>query len=126
MDKIDYVIAKTDGSDFAYWEISGWSDVNRHVFPATTPLDDGRFIISYINYTGYTNPWLINYTVINTDGSVSVTSTPIAGTNGWMVDLVQLGTGQVLFGWQDIPTKADQLCHPGEQPDEFRSIRQPS
>ena len=105
MDKIDYVIAKTDGSDFAYWEISGWSDVSRHVFPAATPLEDGRFIISYINYTGFTNPWLINYTVINTDGSVSISSTPIAGTNGWMVDLVQLATGQVLFGWQDIPRK---------------------
>jgi hypothetical protein len=106
MDKIDYLIAMTDGSFSAPQEIPGWSDVSRHVFPAATPLDDGRFIISYINYTGYSNPWLINYTVINTDGSESISSTPIAGTNGWMVDLVQLATGQVLFGWQDIPTKA--------------------
>ncbi len=106
MDKIDYVIAKTDGSDFTYWEIPGWSDVSRHVFPAVTPLEDGRFIISFINYTGFTNPWLLNYTVVNTNGSISISSTPIAGTNGWMVDLVQLETGQVLFGWQDIPTKA--------------------
>lgn len=106
LDKLDYVIAKTDGSDFAYWEIPGWSDVSRHVFPAATSLDDGRFIISFIDYTGFANPWSINYTVINMDGSVSISSTPIAGTNGWMVDLVQLATGQVLFGWQDIPTKA--------------------
>ena len=63
-------------------------------------------MISYTNVTGYSNPWAINYTVIDTDGSVSIPSTPIPGTNGWQVDLVQLGGGQVLFGWQDISTSA--------------------
>jgi hypothetical protein len=106
MDKIDYVIAKTDGSDFAYWDIPGWDTSNRHVYPATTYLNDGRFVITYTNYTGFSNPWVINYTIIDTDGSVSVPSTPIPGTNGWQVDLVQLGGGQVFLGWQDISTSA--------------------
>jgi hypothetical protein len=106
MDKIDYVIAKTDGSDFAYWDIPGWDTSNRHVYPSTTTLSDGRFVISYINYTGFSNPWAINYTVINTDGSVSIPSTSIPGTNGWQVDLVQLGGGEVFLAWQDINTSA--------------------
>jgi hypothetical protein len=106
MDKIDYVIAKTDGSDFAYWEIQGWDTSNRHVYPATSYLDDGQFIISFINYTSYANPWIINYIVIDSDGNPSIPTTQIAGTNGWEVDLVQLGTGQVLFGWQDLSTSA--------------------
>jgi hypothetical protein len=104
MDKIEYAIAKTDGSDFAYWEIEGASPSNRHVYPATTSLSDGRFVISYTDYTSFSNPWAINYTVIDTDGLVSIPSTPIPGTNGWQVDITQLGGGEVFFGWQDINT----------------------
>lgn len=106
MDKIDYVIARTDGSDPTYWDIPGWGESNRYVYPTASYLNDGRFVISYIDYTGYSNPWAINYTVINTDGSVSIPSTIIPGSNGWLVDLIELGGGQVFFGWQDISTNA--------------------
>jgi hypothetical protein len=108
MDKIDYVLAKTDGSDYSYWEIPGWDTSHRHIYPATTYLDDGRFMITYTNYTGSSNPWVIYYSVIDSDG-LSTAPAPIWGTgdtNGWQVDLVQLGGGQVLLGWQDLTTSA--------------------
>ena len=94
MDKIDYVIAKTDGSDFTYWDIPGWDTSNRHVYPATTALSDGRFVISYTNVTGYSNPWAINYTVIDTDGSVSIPSTPIPGRTAGRLTLLKWGVAR--------------------------------
>jgi hypothetical protein len=109
MDKIEGFVAETDGSDFYYFEIPGWSASNRYFYPATTSLDDGRFIISYINFTIPQNPWEITYTVIDLIDNppdypyVTIsTPTPILGSSSYQIDLVQLDTGQVFFGWVDL------------------------
>jgi hypothetical protein len=44
--------------------------------------------------------------VINTDGTPFFTGETIPGTDGWQVDLIQLGTGQLFFCWQDLDTSA--------------------
>jgi len=51
---------------------------------------------------------VIYYSVIDSDG-LATSPAPVwssGDTNGWQVDLVQLGNGRVLLGWQDISTSA--------------------
>jgi hypothetical protein len=104
MDQIQYWVVDTDYADPLYGYVAELSTSYRHISPATTPLDDGRFMIGFINYTGASFPWVINYTVINPDASTSIPATPIIGSSTDQMDVVQLLSGKVLFGWKGLTT----------------------
>ncbi len=104
-DLVEYAIVKTNGSDPFYSEIFGWDDLNRHVFPAATGLEDGRFLIAFSNYNFAAQVYSLNYQIINSDGSQSIPSpTIIPNTNAVDIDIVQLVDGEVFFAWSNIST----------------------
>jgi len=105
MEQIEYWVIDTDFLDPLYGYVAELDPNNRHFFPATTYLEDGRFMIAYVNYTGPNDPWVINYTVINPDATVSVASAILdTDSNTDQVDIVQIDSGKVMFAWKDLST----------------------
>jgi hypothetical protein len=106
MDQVQYWVVDTNFSDPLFGYVAELDPDNRPIYPGTTYLEDGRFLISYANYTSANDPLLIKYTVINTDATVSIPPTQINGSSTDQLDVVQLDSGKVLFGWIDNRTSS--------------------